>query len=391
MKIPLLKRKSMKIIHLADLHLGYRAYNKLSPEGLNIREKDVVKTFKEALDKVSELKPDLVLMAGDIFHKPRPSNSTILLTIKLLHNFRKTCNSPVVLISGNHESAKSLESGSILKLLETTIPKVKVVDGQIEQVIFEDLKASVLCIPYNALYELNKTDLIPAKDYKYNILSMHCSYDSVKCPELSKHSAEELVDSDKINGKEWDYVALGHYHKFTELEDNIYYSGAIERTSSNVWQEAKDPKGFIEYDFETKEIKFHKLETPRKVFDIKRIDANVLTAEEINQKIDEEVVKIKDFENSIIRITLENVDPLAIKNLDYKKIREYRKKAVHFMLNFIKKDVNMTFDKEGNLVEKRKNLHEALEEELKVFELAQGLNQEKFNSLAKEYLKETAL
>jgi len=381
----------MKIVHLADLHLGYRAYNKLSPEGLNIREKDVVKTFKEALDKVSELKPDLVLMAGDIFHKPRPSNSTIYLTIKLLHNFRKSCNAPVVLISGNHESAKSLESGSILKLLETTIPNVKVVDGQIEQVVFDNLNASILCIPHNALFQLNKTTLIPDKNYKYNILSMHCSYDSVKCPELSKHGSEELIDSDKINGKEWDYVALGHYHKFTELEENIYYSGAIERTSSNVWQEAKDPKGFIEYNLKSKEIKFHKLQTPRQVVDIKRINSESLNAEEINLKIDEEVSKIKDFENSIIRITLENIDPLAIRNLDYKKIREYRKKAIHFMINFIKKDQNLTFDKEGNTVEKRKNLNESLEEELKVFELAQGLSQEKFNKLAQDYLREAAI
>lgn len=381
----------MKIIHLADLHLGYRSYNKLSPEGLNIREKDVVKTFKEALDKVSELKPDLVLMAGDIFHKPRPSNSTIYLTIKLLNNFRKNCNAPIVLISGNHESSKSVESGSILKLLETTIPNVKVVDGQIEQVVFENLNASILCIPHNALYELNKTTLTPDRGYKYNVLTMHCSYNSVKCPELSKHSSEELVDSEKINGSEWDYVALGHYHKYTELEENIYYSGAIERTSSNIWQEAKDPKGFIEYNLETKKLKFHLLQTPRTVVDIKKINADTLTAEEINACIDEEVAKIKDFENSIVRITLDNIDPLAIRNLNYTKIREYRKKAVHFMLNFIKKDVNPTFDKEGNPVEKRKNLHEALDAELNVFELAQGLNQEMFNNLAKDYLKAVSI
>ena len=61
------------------------------------------------------------------------------------------------------------------------------------------------------------------------------------------------------------------------------------------------------------------------------------------------------------------------------------------MLNFIKKDVNLTFDKEGNPVEKRKNLHEALDAELNVFELAQGLNQEMFNNLAKDYLKAVSI
>jgi len=381
----------MKIIHLADLHLGYKAYSKLSPEGLNVREKDVVKTFKEALDKISELKPDLIIMAGDIFHRPRPSNSTIYLTIKLLNNFRTTCNTPIVMISGNHEASKSFEAGSILRILESTVPNLKVVDGKIEQVCFDKLGISVLCVPYNALYEVNKTDLMPDSEYKYNVLTVHCSYNSIKCPELSKHSTEELIDAEKINAAKWNYVALGHYHKFTELEPNTFYSGAIDRTSSNVWQEAKDPKGFIEYDLDEAKLTFHKLENTRPVYDIKKINADSLTAEEINQKIYEELSKINDFENSIVRITLENIDYLAIKNLDYKKIREYRKNALHFMVNFIKKDANLTFDTQGNPIEKRKNLFEALDDELAVFELAQGLNTAKFKSLAREYLKASAV
>jgi len=378
----------MKIIHLADLHLGYKAYNKLSPEGLNIREKDIVKTFKEALDKISELKPDLIIMAGDIFHRPRPSNSTIYLTINLLNNFRKTCNTPIVMISGNHEASKSFESGNILKILESTVPNLKVVDGKIEQVCFDKLGINVLCVPYNSLSEVNKTELIPDNNYKYNILTVHCSYNSIKCPELSKHSSEELIDAEKINAAKWNYVALGHYHKFTELEPNTFYSGAIDRTSSNVWQEAKDPKGFIEYDLDEAKLTFHELKTTRAVYDIKKINADNLTSEEINRKIDEKISKIKDFENSIVRITLENIDYLAIKNLDYKKIREYRKNALHFMINLIKKDANLTFDSQGNPIEKRKNLFEALNEELSVFELAQGLNKEKFDALAHKYLKE---
>ena len=127
------------------------------------------------------------------------------------------------------------------------------------------------------------------------------------------------------------------------------------------------------------------------MFDVKRINAESLTSEEISLKIDEEVLKIKDLDDSIVRITLENIDPLAIKNLDYTKIREYRKKAVHFMVNLIKKDLNLTFDKEGNPVEKRRTLNEALEEELKAFELAQGLSRDKFEALDKNYLKEAVL
>jgi len=380
----------MKIVHISDLHIGYKAYNKLEKNGLNIREMDILSAFQESLEKIAKINPELIIIAGDVFHKPRPSNFSLFFAIKFLQKFRESCQSPIIIIGGNHELTKSTEAGSVLNVFEAVIPNVKVIENKIKEMAFDKLKLNVVCAPYGAFAALSKYILKPNKDFKYNILTMHGSYNSKKCPEISKNEHTALIEEENINGLEWDYVALGHYHKYTELEKNIYYSGAIERTSSNIWQEAKDPKGFIEYNLESKEIKFHELKT-RRVYDIKKINADTLTAEQINLKIDEEVAKIKDFGNSIIRITLDNIDPLAIRNLNYSKIREYRKKAVHFMINFIKKDVDLTFDKEGNSVEKRKNLNESLDEELKVFELAQGLSQEKFNSLAKDYLKTASI
>lgn len=381
----------MKIVHISDLHIGYKAYNRLEKNGFNVREMDVLSAFQETLEKTARINPDLIIIAGDVFHKPRPSNFSLFVSIKFLQKFRTVCNSPIIIIGGNHELTKSTESGSALNFFEAIIPNTRVIEKDIKEILYENYNTNVVCVPYGAFSNIDKNTLKPNKDFKYNILTLHGSYNSKKCPEISKNEHTALIEEDNINGSEWNYVALGHYHKYTELEKNIYYSGAIERTSSNVWQEAKDPKGFIEYNLETRELKFHELQTPRRVFDVKKIDANLMTAEEINGRIDEEVAKIKDFENSIVRITLENIDPLAIRNLDYKKIREYRKKAVHFMINFIKKDVNLTFDKEGNPVEKRKNLQDSLEEELMVFELAQGLNRDRFNELAKNYLKEAAL
>jgi DNA repair exonuclease SbcCD nuclease subunit len=379
----------MKIVHVADLHIGYKAYNRLEKNGFNVREMDVLSAFQESLEKISKINPDLIIFAGDIFHKPRPSNFSLFVTIKFLQKFRTTCNSPIVIIGGNHELTKSTESGSVLNFFEAIIPNTKVVEKEIKEIAFNEI--NVVCVPYGAFAEIDKNTLKPNKDHKYNVLTLHGSYNSKKCPEISKNEHTALIEEDNINGSEWDYVALGHYHKFTELEKNIYYSGAIERTSTNIWQEAKDPKGFIEYNLAEKQVKFHALERPRKVYDTTRINAESLTAEEINLKIEEEVAKIKDFETSIVRVTIENIDPLAVRNLNYQKIREYRKKAVHFMLNLIKKDQNLTFEEGETCVSRRKNLQEALEEELNGFELAQGLNLEKFGSLAKEYFKAAAV
>ena len=375
----------MKIVHLADLHLGYRTYNKLSPEGLNVREKDIIKAFNEALENIAEINPDLILMAGDIFHKPRPSNSSILLTIKLLQKFRQKCQSPIIMIAGNHEAAKSLESGSVLKIFETVIPKVKVIDTNIEAITLDNINASVLCIPHGAMATLEKVDLRPDKHYKHNILMVHGTYEN--CPELAGYGNGSLIKKTDIAQAEWDYIAFGHYHTFTELAPNTYYSGAIERTTTNIWQEANDKKGFIEFDLDKKECKFHSLSSPRKVVDIKRLNAKDMPIEQINQKIIEEVEKIPDLENCIVRMNIENIDNVALRGLDYKKIREWKKKAVHFRLNIIKKELFKDSDEKNQDVQKKKGVYEYLDEELSEFELSHGLDKDQFRKMALTYLE----
>src|SRR4028119_1988491 len=67
----------MKIVHLADLHLGFRAYHRVTPRGINVREADVADAFRRAVARTLELRPDLVLVAGDVFHTVRPSNASI--------------------------------------------------------------------------------------------------------------------------------------------------------------------------------------------------------------------------------------------------------------------------------------------------------------------------
>ncbi|HEU4990688.1 MAG TPA: metallophosphoesterase, partial [Gemmatimonadaceae bacterium] len=64
----------MRVVHLSDLHLGFRQYQRLTPLGANQREADVALTFKRTVDRVIALHPDLVVIAGDVFHSVRPTN-----------------------------------------------------------------------------------------------------------------------------------------------------------------------------------------------------------------------------------------------------------------------------------------------------------------------------
>src|SRR5437764_1763510 len=70
--------RSMRLVHFSDLHLGYRQYQRLTPGGINQREADVAGTFRTSIDRIIELSPDVVVIAGDIFHSVRPTNQAIL-------------------------------------------------------------------------------------------------------------------------------------------------------------------------------------------------------------------------------------------------------------------------------------------------------------------------
>ena len=65
----------MKLVHIADTHLGLAAFSRLDPEsGMNLREKQIYDNFFAAIDVIIREKPDVLVHAGDlsIRSSPRP-------------------------------------------------------------------------------------------------------------------------------------------------------------------------------------------------------------------------------------------------------------------------------------------------------------------------------
>src|SRR5690606_6759055 len=252
----------MIIAHLADLHLGYRAYARLAPGGINARERDVALAFRAALDRIIELRADLVLVAGDVFHTVRPSNAAIADAFRQFARLRaRLPEAPVVIIAGNHDSPRAVETGSILRLL-AEIPGIIVVDDAARRVHLEELGTSILCLPHSALATGERIALEPDPEARVNILMLHGDVRGGGAEEKIRYVSEyggAAVETSEIRPERWDYVALGHYHIATEIAPNMWYAGGIERTSTNIWEEADGAKGFLTYDTETRRATFHPL------------------------------------------------------------------------------------------------------------------------------------
>src|SRR5208283_3945638 len=154
----------MRLVHLSDIHLGYRQYQRLTPGGINQREADVAIAFRRAIDATITLAPDLVLLAGDIFHNVRPTNPAILHAFQQFARLRAALpDAIVVMVAGNHDTPRAAETGCILRLF--TPLGIHVVDATAERLAFPAHDLSILAVPDQ---EAGRTSLTPDPTARYN-------------------------------------------------------------------------------------------------------------------------------------------------------------------------------------------------------------------------------
>ena len=107
----------MKILHVADTHLGYSAYRKATPDGINQREIDTYDSFRQFIDYAVKTKPDLIIHAGDLFDSVRPNNRAITFAIDQILRISME-KIPFLIIAGNHEHPKLKETGHIFSIFD---------------------------------------------------------------------------------------------------------------------------------------------------------------------------------------------------------------------------------------------------------------------------------
>jgi len=137
----------------------------------------------------------------------------------------------------------------------------------------------------------------------------------------------ELFIPVEVLSKNFDYIALGHYHKYTQLADNAFYPGSTENFT---FTDAGDKKGFIELELSNGKLKhnFIQLKT-RPMIDTKPIKCSNLKLDEIMKKIRETVKTIQP-EGKTFRITLEDIPLHLYRSIDFGEIRKLGSGAVHY-------------------------------------------------------------
>ncbi|MEP6690145.1 MAG: DNA repair exonuclease [Gemmatimonadaceae bacterium] len=330
----------MRVAHLADLHLGYRQYHRQTPNGINQREADVAQAFRRAIDRVIDIRPDLVVIAGDVFHTVRPMNPAIIDAFSQFARLTQSLpDATVVMIAGNHDRPRSTETGCILKLFSRLSERVHVVVDEPKRLSFPERNLSILAVPdMSAPYPAFDPD--PA--FGHNVLVFHGEIEGT-FPEHLKWPDRATVEIslDELAPERWSYVALGHYHVHHQVAPNAFYPGAIEYTSTNTWAELDEEgerklpgKGFIEYDLETAAVRFHHIESSRPLVDLPLLSARGMSAAELDAAILARVAACDGgIEDKIVRLVARDVPRHIAREIDHKAVRELKRRALNFHLD----------------------------------------------------------
>ncbi|MFL8936883.1 exonuclease SbcCD subunit D [Rossellomorea oryzaecorticis] len=95
----------MKFIHTADWHLGKLVHGIYMTE----EQRYILEQF---IALVEDEKPDAVVIAGDLYDRSVPPTEAVELLDEVLFRINVELNTPVIAVSGNHDSAERLSFGS---------------------------------------------------------------------------------------------------------------------------------------------------------------------------------------------------------------------------------------------------------------------------------------
>lgn len=330
LEIPPKRETALRICHLADVHLGYSRFPKRTKGGHNQREVDVSIAFREAVGRVIDLKPHATIIAGDLFHNVRPSNSIVTFCFRELKRLAAGTAAPVILVAGNHETPRRAELGCVLRLFGE-IENLYIADSRPEVFTFPHLDLSVACYPHATLTALKEVPPHANQRTKFNVLAVHAQVGEKWVSDFGGVT----LDMSELFPHEWDYIALGHVHVHRRVAFNAAYSGSIEHTGANIWAECRENRGFLQVDLPAGRMTFHPLTSPREVLVLPPIDALARDAGQVAAEIKARLEAVPGgIEGKIIKIEVVNAAKEVRRQLFDKQVRAWRASALFLTIEF---------------------------------------------------------
>lgn len=243
----------MKLLHIADLHIGKRLNE------FNLVE-DQKYIFNQVLQITEDERPDGILIAGDVYDKSQPSAEAVELLDWFLTKLT-ALGQPVFMISGNHDSPERLGFGS--RIMEKNgLHIAGVFNGELKKEWLEDEHGivNIYLLPFlkpamvrpffdNEIETYDQAIGTVISAAKINtqernvILAHQFVVNGMQQPKRSESETLSVGGLDSVDASafdDFDYVALGHLHGPQKIgRKTIRYAGSPLKYSFSEAQHKK--------------------------------------------------------------------------------------------------------------------------------------------------------
>lgn len=329
----------MRIFHMGDWHIGKLV------NGFYMTE-DQKYVIEQVYKAIEEKKPDVVIIAGDLYDRSIPPVQAVELLNDALRKIVKDLNTKVIALAGNHDSNERIEFASSL-LYDSGLYMVGSLKNKIDKITLEDEsgKVNFYPIPYADVpyvrdlfkdeniktYDLAMERIVSEihKDFNESERNIAIAHGYVTQIKDDNYELLEESDSEKplsiggteyINSKHFEkfnYTALGHLHGPQKVGcDKIRYSGSLMKYS---FSEVNQRKGITIVDLDKDgniHIEIYDLK-PRRDFRVK-----VGTLEEILKSYNKDKENNEDYIKVILKDKGELLDPMAKLRAIYPNVME---------------------------------------------------------------------
>jgi DNA repair exonuclease len=275
---------------------------------------DFFNAFATFVDKVEEIKPDVCLIAGDIFDKKEINPDILSKTEYLFKRLRDNVKKDIIAIEGNHDNSRILEESWLEYLQEQNILKVFYYNKDFEEKNYlkiDDINFYPVGYPGFMIDEALTKLSEKLNPQEKNIVIVHTgiSGSTNTLPGLVSTSILDLFKDKTI------YIAGGHIHSFTTYPKEkpyFFVSGSLE--FSNVQNEKSDKKGFILFDTDTLNYEFIELEHRKRI----KKDFSYSNFSNLENEFENFVkeLNLTGEEILVISISLNNNDYINTENLE---------------------------------------------------------------------------
>lgn len=306
----------MIVAHLADVHLGFRAYGRVE-RGADVRERDVAAAFERATNEVAEIAPGVVVISGDVFDRPDPPAGAVVALARGLEVLRAALpDTPVLMVAGPRDTPRREGDPGALAAFDT-FPNVEAATGLVRSILFEQLGLHACLVPYRALRRQPPPSPEPDPRMRWNLLVLHA--------ETRGRAAEGV----HVPPADWSYVALGGEHRRREVAHRAHYAGSLERVALDPWDEATDEKGFLTVDLESGRASFHPV-PGRPVVALAPVKVGRGDPSRLRRRVREVTGEVPGgIAGKIVRLRLEGAEPTDLVGLQGEPLRELRERALH--------------------------------------------------------------